>query len=202
MTIYYPLPYFATSAWWQILFWSTYYAWIGAEIWLIIRDRHRVPGVATDRGSRAFLILALIFCLGAAQAFGFSSSRARIPLPPSAAFTLGIALMWTGIALRFWSVHMLGKYFRTSVFLQEGHQLVETGPYRFVRNPSYTGALITLVGVGLAIGNWVSLAIAVVGPLIAFIRRIRVEEAALAAHFDQSYAAYSSRTWSLIPWIW
>ena len=155
-----PLPDFATSPWWQILFWATYYLWIAAEIWLIVRDRHPVPGVRTDRGSRAFLILTLNVCLGAALSFGYISGRARIPMPPAAAFALGISQMWAGIALRFWSVHVLGKYFRTTVFLQEGHQLVEAGPYRFVRNPSYTGGLITLLGIGLAIGNWVSLALA------------------------------------------
>lgn len=197
-----PLPYFATHAWWLILFWATYYSWIIAELWLIRRDAKRVRGVHHDRGSRALLILAMIFCLSGALSFGFIFSIARIPIPPSLGFALGLALMWTGIVLRFWSVHILGRFFRTSVFVQEDHRLVDTGPYRLLRNPSYTGLLITLIGLGIATGNWVSLALVVIGPLIALIRRIKIEQAAMVSHFGRAYADYSARTWSLIPWIW
>lgn len=198
----YTPPYFAAFGQWQIFFWATYYSWIGSELWLFIRDRKRVHGIEGDRGSRTLLIIVMTLCLVGAFGFGFTSLSPRIPMRPLFAFSLGIALMWSGVALRLWSVHTLGRFFRTSVFLQEGHELVESGPYHLIRNPSYTGALITLFGLGLAIGNWISLALTVIGPLIAFLRRIHVEEAALAAHFDGSYKTYSAHTWRLIPWVW
>lgn len=66
--------------------------------------------------------------------------------------------MLLGIALRWYSAAILGKYFTFDVAIQSGQTLVEAGPYRYVRHPSYTGALLTLFGFGLALGNWVGLA--------------------------------------------
>ena len=70
-----------------------------------------------------------------------------------------------GVAFRLWAVLSLGRFFRVAVTTQDDHRLIERGPYRRLRHPSYTGALVTLFGFGLTIGNWLSLAAAVLPPL-------------------------------------
>jgi protein-S-isoprenylcysteine O-methyltransferase len=116
-------------------------------------------------------------------------------------FLIGIVLIWAGIALRLWAVRVLGRFFRTTVVVQDEHQLVETGPYRLLRHPSYTGTLLTLLGFGLCFGNWIALALVTLGPVIAYSYRITVEERALRARFGPKYEAYAQARWRLIPFL-
>jgi protein-S-isoprenylcysteine O-methyltransferase Ste14 len=73
-------------------------------------------------------------------------------------FFAGIFLTLLRIALRWYSVAVLGKYFTFDVAIQRGQILVETGHYRYIRHPSYSGALLTVLGFGLVLGNWAGLA--------------------------------------------
>jgi protein-S-isoprenylcysteine O-methyltransferase Ste14 len=79
--------------------------------------------------------------------------------------------------------------------------VVQSGPYRYIRHPSYTGALITLAGLGLALGNWLGL-LALLGCMtIAYGYRIKVEEAALVAALGEPYRLYMARTRRLVPFL-
>ncbi|MGH3673238.1 MAG: methyltransferase family protein [Pseudonocardiaceae bacterium] len=81
--------------------------------------------------------------------------------------------------------------------------MVDTGPDRWVRHPSYTGALATIVGTGLALGNWVTVAVLTVAPTAALLFRIRVEEAALLAGLGEPYRRYTAAVRArLIPGVW
>ena len=82
------------------------------------------------------------------------------------------------------------------------HRIIDDGPYRLLRHPSYAGSLLTLAGLGLALGNWLSLLAAVLGALVGFTRRMRIEEATMQARFGDAYTAYARRTWRLVPFIW
>lgn len=115
---------------------------------------------------------------------------------------LGLSIVAAGAALRIWAVVTLGRFFKITVTIQPDHQVVETGPYRRLRHPSYTGLLLILAGVGVAFGNWLSLLALVALPLVGILIRIRVEEAALLAALGDSYASYSARTDRLIPGVW
>jgi protein-S-isoprenylcysteine O-methyltransferase len=127
---------------------------------------------------------------------------ARIALPPVPLFDTAIAMTWTGIVLRIWAVLTLGRHFRTSVRILEGHKLVTSGPYRVLRHPSYTGGLLAVSGIGLAFGNWISLAGASGCIFLGYGMRILIEEAALRAHFGAEFEAHRKRTWAFIPFIW
>jgi len=109
--------------------------------------------------------------------------------------------MLAGIALRWYSVWVLGKYFTFDVAIHSGQTLIEAGPYRYIRHPSYSGALLTLFGFGLALGNWAGLAAALVCLGSAYAYRVPVEEAALAAALGEPYRQYVSRTWRLVPFL-
>jgi protein-S-isoprenylcysteine O-methyltransferase len=193
---------FALSPVWRVLFWLSFAAWILTELAIWSRDRARVKGRREDR----FSMLAIGVSIGLANSIAFNVPRAwpaaQIAAPPYLLTAGGIALIWAGVVFRLWAVRTLGRFFRVTVTVQDDHRLVDSGPYKRLRNPSYTGALITLAGVGLAIGNWFSLAAMVLIPMLGFGWRIRVEEASLAARFGADYDAYRSRRWALVPPIW
>lgn len=76
------------------------------------------------------------------------------------------------------------------------------GPYRFVRNPSYTGALMTLAGIGILLGNAPALFLMTIPPLLMFLHRIRVEERVLSKGFGSQWVDYRSQTWRLVPCVY
>ncbi len=182
---------------------ATLLAWGAFEIGLLLRDGARGKGsTARDRGTRGWYVLAWVGSLLAADGI---SGR----LGPGSPWRLGqwslaagLVVMWLGIAVRVWAVVVLGKSFRTTVEVDPGQPVVDRGPYRFVRHPAYTGMLLISVGVGLAFGNWPSLAALVLLPLAATLRRITVEEAALAEILGPPYLAYQQRTKRLVPRVW
>jgi len=101
----------------------------------------------------------------------------------------GLVVMWAGLAVRIWAILVLGRAFRTTVEVDPGQAVVDCGPYRWVRHPSYAGTLVISAGVGLTLGNWLSLAIMLLLPLAAMLRRISVEETALTEVLGQPYQA-------------
>jgi protein-S-isoprenylcysteine O-methyltransferase Ste14 len=196
------LPAFAATPGTRLLFWAGFAAWGAVELSLWVRDRRRVAGVREDRGS-AF---AISLSITAAMFCGFSAPpnlpALRIAAEPQLLVGVGVALMALGIAFRLWSVRTLGRFFRVTVTVQDDHRLVDTGPYRRLANPSYTGALATLLGVGIGIGNWASVAALALLPLVGFAVRIRVEEASLAGRFGEAFVRYRRERWALIPFVW
>jgi protein-S-isoprenylcysteine O-methyltransferase Ste14 len=125
-------------------------------------------------------------------------------LPGSRATWLaaGLPVAWAGIWLRVASISFLGRMFSPLVRIEDDHQVVDSGPYRFVRHPSYVGVLVLSVGLGLAMANIVAL-VAIPGlRLVGYVRRIRVEEEALAATLGEPWAAYAQGRARLVPGIW
>ena len=96
---------------------------------------------------------------------------------------------------------MLGRYFTTDVAVQRQQPVIRTGPYRFVRHPSYAGALAAFVGIGVFMSDWLSIVCLLVPITLVFLNRIRVEERALLATLGAPYADYCARTKRLIPGV-
>jgi protein-S-isoprenylcysteine O-methyltransferase len=111
-----------------------------------------------------------------------------------------LSAMSAGLALRTWAVLVLGPWFTWNVTVQAGQQLVSHGPYRLIRHPGYTGALITFVFSCLLLQSWVAALLAAFALTLAFLRRIRYEEALLAKTLA-GYGEYVSRTGCLLPRI-
>ncbi|HET7260268.1 MAG TPA: isoprenylcysteine carboxylmethyltransferase family protein [Casimicrobiaceae bacterium] len=161
------------------------------------------PGAARrDRGSYA--VLRIAFTVGIAGAI--IASR-RVPAAAfvayrGAIFWAGIALMLGGVAFRWYAIRVLGRYFTRDVATREGQRVVESGPYRWIRHPSYTGILMTAAGFGLALGNALALAIVLIGVLAGLLYRVAVEERALATDLGQPYRTYMLRTRRFIPFLW
>ena len=119
--------------------------------------------------------------------------------PPGEYVAVFFLLAALGIALRAWAVRTLDRHFTWHVTIIDGHRLVTSGPYRWFRHPSYVGALVAYVAFPLALGSWVSAAIALPVLIDAFRRRVRLEEARLAAHFGSEWAAFARRVPSYWP---
>jgi len=178
----------------------SYWSWIGIELWLIARERGDANAVSHDRGSRNLLLVSWT----AAIVLGIFIVPHVLPQYTlhSRAIAIGVAFVWAGIALRLWAIQTLGNFFRTRVLLQRDHRLITSGPYRYLRNPAYTGSVMIFLGFGIAIGNWISLVTLLTLGCLPLIVRIAVEDRALAARFGQDYREYRRTTWALIPFVW
>jgi protein-S-isoprenylcysteine O-methyltransferase Ste14 len=110
-------------------------------------------------------------------------------------------LFTVGSTLRLWPVFVLGRRFSGLVAIQKDHKLVTSGIYGVIRNPSYLGLLITVLGWGVAFRSIVGLLLTttLVPPLIG---RIRAEEAMLRSQFGAEFDAYCARTSRLIPGVY
>jgi len=197
------LPVSFSSAEEAILFSVVYYGWLGCEIigsMILPRLRQYRSGVKLerkDRGSGWIVITGIIASIFVA----FFFSQEKIAMLPEWTFYPGIALMIGGIVLRQWSIAILGRFFSMMVSVQKGQTIVRTGPYRFIRHPSYTGALLTLIGIGLAIQSWGAVLVLIAIFCMVYAYRIRIEEKALIMHIGEEYIAYMKTTRMLIPFI-
>jgi protein-S-isoprenylcysteine O-methyltransferase len=126
--------------------------------------------------------------------------RRRVAVPLDLMTWTALAAMIGGLALRTWAVVLLGHWFTWNVAVQAGQQLVSRGPYRFIRHPGYTGALVTFVASCVLLRSWVVAALAAVALTVAFLRRIRCEEVLLVKTLP-GYDSYRSRTGRLLPRI-
>jgi protein-S-isoprenylcysteine O-methyltransferase Ste14 len=195
-----PLP-FAAGPIFALVFWGAWAFWILPEViaWRVKRSTD--SSKARDRGS--LNLIAVLWWIGMAMDFSLSLllPQAAISWKRTSLFFAGICLMLLGIAFRWYSAAVLGKYFTFDVAIQSGQVLVEVGPYRYIRHPSYSGALLTLLGFGLALGNWAGLAATLSCMGLAYAYRIPVEEAALASALGEAYRQYMKRTWRLVPFL-
>ena len=104
--------------------------------------------------------------------------------------------------IRFIAIRTLGKFFTVNLAIHGDQSLIKAGLYKYIRHPSYTGSLISFVGFGLSLNNWVSLIVIFVPVLITFINRINIEEKLLHEQFGIEYEEYKARTKRLIPMIY
>lgn len=180
------------------LFIATVAVWIGIEV---PRALNRRPDAKQeDHGSLLFVRL----CAVAAALVAGAVARVPAGAMPEGLLTfgLGLAIAWAGIGLRWWSFRTLGRYFTFTVQTSADQPVITSGPYRVVRHPSYAGIMLILIGVGATYGNWLSMAAFALVPLVGFVNRIRVEEAALSATLGDAYTSYASGRKRLIPLVW
>jgi protein-S-isoprenylcysteine O-methyltransferase Ste14 len=185
----------------NFFFLITYFVWIvseivGAAILPVLRQKGDVK-VRTDRGSR----FAIFFGLFLAFVIGIIIANRSIGLLPVEFLYLGIAMVCLGIIIRQWAIATLGRFFSLSVRVTEGQKVISNGPYRFVRHPSYTGALLSFAGLGLALQSWVALLVILVMFGVVFGYRMLVEENTLKTQLGEAYAEYMKRTKRLVPFL-
>jgi protein-S-isoprenylcysteine O-methyltransferase Ste14 len=117
-------------------------------------------------------------------------------------FSLGVLVAWVGLLLRWWSFLTLGQYFTLVLKTSADQPVVDRGPYRMLRHPSYTGLLLAFVGCNLMTGNWLSTGGSVALLLAGLVYRIRIEEHALNAALGDRYRDFATDRARLLPFIW
>ncbi len=195
-----PLPFSGCLAY-ALIFWAAFLAWVVPEI-IASRVKQSNDSLKTrDRGS--LILIVILWWIGMAIDFvlAFHLPQASILRGRKFAFLMGILFMLAGVALRWYSIAILGKSFKFDVAIHSGQNLIEAGTYRYLRHPSYSGALLTVIGFGLALGNWAGLAAFLACMGFAYGYRIPVEEAALSAELGDTYRKYMNRTWRLVPFL-
>ncbi len=195
-----PLPYTDNLA--RVAFYVLIAVFVGLEMLTRVRSRLSASGSPAERAS--FFVVAgsvgggLIAALLAASHLGWAELEgARVPV-----FVAGAALMVAGIALRQWAIVVLGRSFTVEVRVRPGQEVIESGPYRWLAHPSYTGMIISLVGIGLMLGNWVSLVALAMIPTAGLLFRIHEEERILSAELGQPYRDFIETRARLVPGLW
>ena len=187
-----------------MIFWSTHVLAVGflvLEVFLLIAKRGRNAVATGDQGT-----LPLVWILisgGCLVGFLLAPRVFVFRWPESLAIVLlADMLLLAGIILRIWAIVHLGKLFTVDVGIQQGHRVVQDGPYRFVRHPSYSGSMIALIGMACLTFNWLGFLGIIVSSLTAYSIRISAEEKMLLQNLGEDYRRYAARTKRLIPGIY
>jgi protein-S-isoprenylcysteine O-methyltransferase Ste14 len=158
---------------------------------------NKSSSVTRDKGSINIIWIVLTVAI-----IGGAMFTSNFPAFNAVLSNIGLVLIIAGIIIRWISILSLGKMFTTNVAIQNEHKLKTDGLYKVIRHPSYTGSLISFLGLGFAFGNIYSIFIVFIPILLAFLYRIKVEEDALTLHFKEEYEEYKKSTKKLIPYIY
>src|SRR5262245_59420136 len=161
--------------------------------------RETLSRSAPDRGSAMGITLAVTVALLAASIqFAASSSSSS----PGGGWLLlaGGGIAMAGLGLRLWAIRTLGRSFTSTVSVKAGQSVITVGPYRVLRHPSYTGALLATLGVTVALESPVGSMLVLLLVVPAYRYRISAEERALRAALGDACERYSERTWALVRW--
>lgn len=115
---------------------------------------------------------------------------------------IGLSVIVSGMILRIIAIITLGRFFTVNLAIHNDQRIIQKGFYKFIRHPSYTGSLISFVGLGLSFNNWASLVVISVPVILSFIYRINVEENLMFRQFGREYDEYRKKTKRLIPFVY
>jgi protein-S-isoprenylcysteine O-methyltransferase Ste14 len=154
----------------------------------------RYSGLVISVGSTFLQVAAVLLAFNTAWSMGAERQLG--------AFYGGLAIVVSGTLLRMHCWAALGKFFTHTVTIAADHQVVNIGAYRWLRHPSYLGALLNLIGLGISLGNWASVAVITLGSCAIYAYRIEVEEAALESALGDAYRSFKQSRARLIPFVY
>lgn len=164
--------------------------------------RDRGPGVNTVRRQRLALFLLQVIPLAIVIGGPFCDRRNVAVMGESDLVRYaGLGFYALGILGMHWAEAFLGKQFSVQVTIQEGHQLVTAGPYRYLRHPRYLGIILFTAGIALVFRSWLALVL-VAALTVVLVWRIQDEEALMRQQFGAEWEAYAQRSWRLIPFAY
>ena len=188
--------------WTAAAFIALYGVWVLSELFNFLYGRNNSS--RTERREVCFSLLMtsetiLIFALVFANMLSYDFKEDYYGVTVGIMQYFGLTLMVSGILFRQMSIFHLGKNFSTDVTPNRECSLTSTGPYKFIRNPSYTGSILTIISIPLALGTWLAAAIVTPTIIIAYLYRIRDEERLLLEKYGSDYFEYRKYTWKLFP---
>ncbi len=186
----------------DIIFYILMFFWLFSEIYYkTALASNKTDQKGKDKSTLTILWItifcAIFFSIFVARGFSAFTISGGPVIP-----YIGLVLIAFGLVARVVIIKALGRFFTVDVTIREGHQLKKNGFYKIIRHPSYAMSLLTFLGLGLYLDNWISLIIAFVPPFLAFSLRIKVEEKALTEQFGEEYVQYKKTTKKLIPFVY
>ncbi|WP_271814837.1 methyltransferase family protein [Clostridium beijerinckii] len=125
--------------------------------------------------------------------------KSYLMILPEIMFWIGCAVIIVGIILRLYSVLTLERSFTVSVQVDLDQKIIQTGPYRYIRHPAYSGSILSLIGIALALRS-IIVTITIIAVIYRY--RIKIEEKILENNFRTHYKEYKKNTKRIIPFIW
>ncbi|HEV8073999.1 MAG TPA: isoprenylcysteine carboxylmethyltransferase family protein [Opitutaceae bacterium] len=168
---------------------------------VFIGRARRTKDFSKDSGSLRTLWFTIQISLMVGIATAYAVPAARIH-PGRLIYPAGFGLFALGLVLRWWAIIHLGRFFTVNVAVATDHRVVDSGPYRYIRHPSYTGGLLAFLGISLCLLNALSIPIIMIPIFLAFRKRIGIEEAVLTTALEPNYREYIRRTKRLIPFVY
>ena len=195
-----PLPFVFPYA---LLFWAIY-LWAFAPEFKIVQRAKRAAkeSGSRDDGSLRVIMIGMGLALLAAFVLAWVPSLQMSSTLAVWAFGFGVACIVAGSLLRRHCWRMLGEHFTGEVRADAEQPVVDRGAYQWVRHPSYTAGTLMNVGIGLALGSWVSVALVAVASVAVYHHRMKVEERALSEALGARYLTYMRGRKRLIPYLY
>jgi protein-S-isoprenylcysteine O-methyltransferase Ste14 len=174
--------------------------WAWALVWAVAALSNKATRRRESRGSRLAHVVPLLIggVLLAWRDPPWEVLTQRLWPRSFGVYLIGVALLAAGLGLAVWARVYLGRNWSGTVSVKEGHELIRTGPYAYVRHPIYTGLLAAVLGTAIATGT-VGAALGFLIILIGLVRKSRIEEVFMRETFPDEYPRYSAEVPALIP---
>jgi protein-S-isoprenylcysteine O-methyltransferase Ste14 len=185
--------YWESIIFWIIFIWSFYLEIFHSGIITGANNNPQDAGTLRliNIGSDIALFLAFVF-----------SFLPWLTIPnPRLALYIGTILLVIGILFRRYSIKILGKYFTAAVIVNTNQPVITKGPYRWIRHPGYAGGFLMFIGIGISLGNWLSLIVFLLEIYFVYRKRIIAEEKALLETLGEPYREYMTNTKRFIPFV-
>jgi protein-S-isoprenylcysteine O-methyltransferase Ste14 len=185
----------------MIVFWIVWITWLVSEILL---NRLMRSGAndkkGQDKGSIVFIWILIVLSISSGIILAV---KTRAPIGDRVVIPyIGLVTIIAGMVLRLVAVRTLGRFFTVDVTIRQEHHVIRSGVYSMLRHPSYSGTLLSFIGLGLSLNNWLSLITVTMIMAVALLYRISIEERILEDQFGADYLEYKKKTYRLIPWIY
>ena len=174
--------------------------------WMISARAAKETARSESGGSRAMhvipLLLGVLLFASAPQLFARWPWVSMHVLPWRAeTYWVGVALLAAGLAFTVWARVRLGRNWSGIITVKEGHELVRSGPYRWIRHPIYTGLMVAFLGHAIAY-NELRCFLGVLLCVAALLRKMSIEERFMREQFGEEYSRYAATTAALVPLVY
>jgi len=162
---------------------------------------HIAPAIEEDHGNDWIFFPLLLMGLTMGWLSAYCDRHNSWTVRGDGVRYVGLIVFLAGVGLRVTAIRTLGRRFSVWVAIQADHQLETSGIYRWVRHPSYTGAIMNLLGWAMVFRSIAGMTLAIAMGLL-LVSRIRAEEMLLIAAFGSEYEEYQNRSWKLVPFLY
>ena len=174
--------------------------WIVLSVYWELAARHASQPATRESGASRALHLALVGAGQLVLLLPIPGLRARWVAPLPAVIAVGLAIEVAAVAFSIWARRTLGRHWSGAITTKVGHELIRSGPYRWVRHPIYTGMFALSIGTALVSGEMHTL-VGFALLIVAFARKIALEERLLARTFGAEWQDYRATTKAVVPGI-